>query len=92
MTLTLPEILAIQSAAELKTQWLALLDADDADKSLSIQAGALTKVDGTGIALLLALLGELTKRELSWSWADSSAVLDEAAADMGVAQHLQPSS
>lgn len=92
MTLTLPEVLAIQVADELKNTWLAALDADQTSNAIALDGAGVTKVDGTGMALLIALIAEFAKRQRSWGWTELSPVIEDAAADMGVAQQLQPSS
>lgn len=90
MNLNLPEKIVIAQAAALQQEWLAALEADAADDAVTIDAQATTKVDATGMALLLSLFLELTKRKKNWSWTEIPAAIADAAADMGVAHQLQP--
>ncbi len=89
MNLTLPEQLTIAKAAALREEWLQALDADAADSSVVIDAQATSKVDATGMTLLLSLFLELNSRKKSWTWSEIPAVISDAANDMGVAQQLQ---
>lgn len=90
MNLNLPEQITIAKAAALREEWLTVLNADTADEAVTIDAQATTKVDGTGMALLLSLFLELGARKRTWSWTEIPAVIADAAADMGVAHQLQP--
>ncbi len=92
MTLNLPDQLTIAKASALREEWLQTLDSseDAEDASVVIDAQATSKVDATGMTLLLSLFLELDSRKKSWSWSEIPAVIADAAADMGVAHQLQP--
>jgi len=91
MNLNLPEQLTIAKASALREEWLQALDSSEgADAPVVIDAQATSKVDATGMTLLLSLFLELDSRKKSWSWSEIPAVIADAAADMGVAHQLQP--
>ncbi|MGB1556505.1 MAG: STAS domain-containing protein [Oceanococcaceae bacterium] len=91
-TLSLPAQVTIRQAAELKEEWLQSLQPASAEapaEALELDAAAIEKVDGTGLALLLSLQQWLKASGRSWAWKSPSAALLQAAAAFGVAQHLQ---
>ncbi len=90
MNLTLPDHIVIARAATLRDEWLTALNELAPETPVTIDAAATTKVDATGMALLLSLFLELGARKSNWTWTEIPAAIADAANDMGVAHHLQP--
>lgn len=90
MTLELPTQLIINHAAALQAQWLEQLAQPEARQQAWTLLGEPERVDATGVALLLSLLRSLREAGCNWSWPQGlPPVLQQAAADLGVAWQLQ---
>lgn len=91
MKIELPEQMVIARAAHLREEWLSALE-NATDDPVELDPSAVAKIDGTGVALLGALVKELESRDKAFQWSAENEVLSIAANDMGMAQHLHLSS
>jgi anti-anti-sigma regulatory factor len=80
----LPAELTIYAASELRTQWLAALDAAPPDADCEVDASAVADVDAAGLQLLLALSRQLAARDRTLRLASPSERLREACAALGL--------
>ena len=84
----LPAELTIYAASELRTQWLAALDASPPDADLEVDASGVAEGDGAGVPLLVALARQLAARDRALRLAGPSQRLSEACAALGLASLL----
>lgn len=92
MHLTLPAELTIYVAAELRTTWLAWLDALPADSPVETLADgqAVAEVDAAGLQCLLALQRSLLARGHNLQLRQPSATLHKACITLGAGSLLAP--
>lgn len=90
--LTLPAELTIYVAAELRTTWLAWLDALPADSPEQVLADgqAVTEVDAAGVQCLLALKRSLHRHGRTLHLQQASPALHKACITLGAGSLLAP--
>ena len=80
-----PSELDIAHAVEFRNELLKV----GVDKSVKLDPSGITRVDGTGVQLLLAFTRHLDSKGCAWSWSDESPGLRRAAQDLGLADQLR---
>jgi anti-anti-sigma regulatory factor len=86
--LVLPAELTIYSVAELRTHWLAWLEAMDDAGPGQVDASAVAEVDAAGLQLLLSLSGALDRRRRALQLLQPSAALRAACQALGLDSQL----
>jgi anti-anti-sigma regulatory factor len=84
----LPAELTIYAASELRTRWLAAIDAEPDEIECAIDASAVAEVDAAGIQLLRSLSRALAARERTLRLERPSARLADACATLGLGRLL----
>ena len=82
--LVLPAELTIYTASELRSQWLAWLDASDNGGPGQVDASKVAEIDTAGLQLLLSLAGALERRHSSLQLLQPSAALQSACQALGM--------
>ena len=84
----LPAELTIYAVSELRTQWLAALDAGPGEGDCVVDASAVAEVDGAGLQLLVALSRQLAAHDAALRLASPTAALRDACATLGLSALL----
>lgn len=87
--LALPAELTIYNASELRSHWLAWLDASGADGPGRVDASAVAEIDAAGLQLLQSLAGALQRRRRSFQLLKPSAALQASCQALGLQSLLQ---
>lgn len=85
-TITLPAAVDIQKVADLREEWLSLLQGQPA--TIVVNVDELARIDTTGLQLLCALRQSAEQRGIPTAWQGYSAAIVEAAELLGLTIHL----
>lgn len=81
VTLALPEELTIKTVVEVKQQ---LNESLESGQPAIVESGAVSRVDGLGVQLLLAYSCAMRERNLAVDWGEPAEVLVKVSAELGV--------
>jgi anti-anti-sigma regulatory factor len=82
--LVLPAELTIYTANELRSHWLAWLEASDEGGPGGVDGSGVAEIDAAGLQLLQSLAGALQQRRRSFQLLQPSAVLQAACQALGL--------